>query len=46
MGGDGDEHWLEVQLGMESEVSRVKLFWNREYYSPVTKAGGQWDVPK
>jgi hypothetical protein len=38
--GDGDEHWLEVQLAMESEMSHLKLFWNREYYSPVTKAGG------
>eukprot|EP00437_Effrenium_voratum_P009909 CAMPEP_0181428788 /NCGR_PEP_ID=MMETSP1110-20121109/16861_1 /TAXON_ID=174948 /ORGANISM="Symbiodinium sp., Strain CCMP421" /LENGTH=1773 /DNA_ID=CAMNT_0023552029 /DNA_START=37 /DNA_END=5358 /DNA_ORIENTATION=- len=33
----GTEHWITVQLPAASHVSRVKLFWNPEYYAPAYK---------
>ena len=37
-GGEGVEHWLEVQLAAVCDVSHVKLFWHFERFSPVSKA--------
>ena len=37
----GTEHWITVQLPAASHVSRVKLFWNPEYYAPAYKAGAE-----